>query len=111
MRRINSANANVAAVVAVIRQARASVVRGTRMDRLHEMYLKKHLKTGKSETCDFTPSDSAFDGQPVLPPSRVLGLDRGRLQASGMHRPWQSPSAASSQRWAASSPLEHLIAG
>lgn len=106
MRRSISANANVAAVVAVIRLANASVVRGTRMDRLHEMYLNKHLKTGKRDTCEDT-----FADEPVLPPSRVLGLPSGRLQTTSLQRQWQETQLPATSRWVASSPLELLIAG
>lgn len=107
MRRSISANANVASVVAVIRLANASVVRGTRMDRLHEMYLSKHLKAGKPGTCD-----STFSDEPVLPPSRVLGLPTaGRLQTTLQSQRWQETQSPRSLRWVASSPSEYLIAG
>lgn len=107
MRRSISANANVAAVVAVIRLANASVVRGTRMDRLHEMYLDKHLKSGKPDTCD-----STFSDEPGFPPCRVLGLPTtGSSQITNLQRQWQETQLLSTSRWVASSPLEHLIAG
>jgi hypothetical protein len=106
MRRSISANANVVAVVAVIRLANASVVRGTRMDCLHGMYLKKHPKAGKPGTCDDT-----FADEPVLPPCRVLGLPSGSSQTTSLQRPWQETQLLSTSRWVASSPLEHLIAG
>lgn len=111
MRRSISANANVAAVVAVIRLANASVVRGTRMEILHGMYLKKHPKTGKRDTCDADFGGCTFAEQPVLPPSRVLGLTNGRSQTTSLQRPWQATQLPATSRWVASSPLEHLIAG
>lgn len=110
MRRSISANANVAAVVAVIRLANASVVRGTRMENLHEMYLSKHLKTGKPGTCDADFGDCLFSEEPVLPPSRVLGLTNGRSQTTSLQSQWQTQLSAN-LRWVASSPSELLIAG
>lgn len=114
MRRSISANANVAAVVAVIRLANASVVRGTRMESLHEMYLNKHLKTGKPGTCDADFGDCLFSEEPVLPQSRVLGrvlgLTTGRVQTTSLQTQWQ-PQLPANLRWVASSPSELLIAG
>lgn len=113
MRRSISANANVAAVVAVIRLANASVVRGTRMDRLHEMYLNKHLKAGKPGKCAIDFDGGSFADEPVLPPCKVLGLQpAGRLQTTSLQTSqWQETQLLSTPRWVASSPLEHLIAG